>query len=314
MSTDPTPTALVAQSPADLLVAAFLASRSAATLRAYSFDIRDFARWSGCLTPGDAAAGLLGAGAGPANAAALAYRTHLTGRGLAPATVGRRLAALRSLVKLARTFGQVTWTLEISGPKLTAYRDTRGPGRDGVRKLLDRVAGDGPAHCRDRAIVRLLYDLGLRRKEVCGLDVADVGTDAGTVAILGKGRTEQETLTCPPPTAAAVRAWLDTGIPVAGGPLFVALDPAHRGHRLTGQSVYALVKQLGDAAGIRARPHGLRHASISRALDLLNGNIREAARFSRHKRVETLMLYDDARRDGAGAIAAKLAGDMDSVA
>ena len=42
----------------------------------------------------------------------LDYRTALVARELAPATVNVRLAALRSLVKLARTLGLVPWTLE----------------------------------------------------------------------------------------------------------------------------------------------------------------------------------------------------------
>jgi integrase/recombinase XerC len=221
MPTSPT-TALVVQSPADLLVAAFLASRSHATLRAYAHDLRDFASWSGALTPGDAAAKLLSAGHGAANCAALAYRTHLSSCGLSPATVNRRLAALRSFVKLARTFGHVAWALEVDGPRQEAYRDTRGPGRDGVRLLLAQLVGEAPGKCRDRAILRLLYDLGLRRGEVVGLDVADVGPEGGSVSIIGKGRTQKETLTCPGPTATALRAWIATGIPKPDSPLFVA--------------------------------------------------------------------------------------------
>jgi len=310
MPTSPT-TALVVKSPVDVLVAAFLSSRTPATLKAYSADLKCFATWSGSLTSGDAAAKLLGAGAGPANAACVAYRTHLSGLGLSPATINRRLAALRSLVKLARSFGQVGWFLEVQGPRGESYRNTLGPGRDGVRLLLAQLGGDGPAHCRDRAILRLLYDLGLRRAEVVGLDVVDVGPEACSVQILGKGRTQKETLTCPAPTATAVQAWLATGIPVNGGPLFVALDRAHRGGRLAGHAVYRIVRELGEAVGIRARPHGIRHSAITRALDLTGGNVREAARFSRHKNVNTLMRYDDRRRDDAGAIAGKLAGDMD---
>jgi integrase/recombinase XerC len=47
---------------------------------------------------------------------------------LQAATINRRLAALRSLVKLTNTLGLVSWTLAVENVKAQAYRDTRGPG------------------------------------------------------------------------------------------------------------------------------------------------------------------------------------------
>src|SRR4051794_116949 len=91
--------------PHERLLRAFLSGRSPRTLRAYAADLADFARWAGALDATEAARLLLAAGPGGANLAALSYRAHLLERGLAPATVARRLAALRSLVKLARTLG-----------------------------------------------------------------------------------------------------------------------------------------------------------------------------------------------------------------
>src|SRR3989442_1290212 len=65
------------------------------------------------------------------------------------------------------TIGVVAWTLEVPGLKAEAYRDTRGPGVRGVRRLLRATAARRDAKgARDRAIVRLLFDLGLRRAEI----------------------------------------------------------------------------------------------------------------------------------------------------
>src|SRR5438552_1651316 len=88
--------------------------------------------------------------------------------GVPRSTVSRRLAALRSLVKLARTLGMVPWALDVDGVRAEGYRDTRGPGRDGFRNLLALLRARADAKgARDRAVLRLLYDLGLRRAEVC---------------------------------------------------------------------------------------------------------------------------------------------------
>ncbi len=295
--------------PVDL-VAAFLQGRSAQTLRAYRKDLDDFAAFVGEATADAAARRLLAHGNGPANGLALGYRAHLLGRGLSPATVNRRLAALRSLVQLARTLGVVAWCLDVEGVRSESYRDTRGPGRDGFRRLLAKLAERTDAKgLRDRALLRLLYDLGLRRKEAVGLDLADLDLEAGTVMVLGKGRSEKARLTLPAPTKAVLVAWLA----VRGsesGPVFVRLDRAGKGKgRLTGSAVYAIVRGLGEATGVKARPHGLRHAAISQLLDLTNGNIREVQQFSRHKDVATVLKYDDARRDAAGELARRLAED-----
>ena len=56
------------------------------------------------------------------------------------------------------------------------------------------------------------------------------------------------------------------------------------------------------------RPHGLRHAAITEALDLTKGNVRAVQRFSRHRDLRTLTIYDDNRQDLAGEIARQLAG------
>lgn len=298
-------------SPDRSLVAAFLAGRSPRTLRAYGEDLRDFATFAGF--PPDAleaaTAELIGGGQGEANRLALAYRASLLERGLAPATINRRLSALRSLVRLARTLGRCPWTLEIPAVPSETYRDTAGPGSAGVRLLLDQLAGDtSPKAIRDRALLRLLADLALRRAEAVALDVADVDLDAGTVAIMGKGRREQERLTLPAPTAAALADWL-TCRGTAPGPLFLSLDHAAPGHRLTGTSVYRIVRTLGQRAGLTVRPHGLRHAAITAALDLNGGNLRAAQRFSRHRDVRTLSRYDDNRSDLGGETARLVAAN-----
>jgi integrase/recombinase XerC len=72
---------------------------------------------------------------------------------------------------------------------------------------------------RDRALLRCLYDLGLRRAEVLNLDLEDLDLEAGTVAVLGKGRTSKVKLTLPPETRKALEAWIGVR-GVAPGPLF----------------------------------------------------------------------------------------------
>jgi len=285
-------------------VGAFLAGRRATTLRTYAIALRDFQRFVGAPTMADAARRVLGGSHGDANRLAHAWVCTLRERGLSAASINLRITALRSLVKLARVQGLVPWTLEVQGVRSEPYRDTRGPGRRGVRALLEQVEGaTTPLETRDRALVRLLVDLALRRGEVVALDVEDVDLVAATVAVLGKGKTGKTKITLPEPTKEALAAWLDVRGD-APGPLFLGLSRGRARGRLTGTSLARIVRRLGAMAGVEGlRPHGLRHAAITAALDLTHGDVRAVQRFSRHADPRTLLLYDDARRDGAGEVA-----------
>ena len=91
------------------------------------------------------------------------------------------------------------------------------------------------------------------------------------------------------------------------GAMFVGLAGRVRGQRLTGRGLYHVVAELGAAVGLKTRPHGLRHASITAALDANNGDVRAVQLHARHADPQTTMRYDDNRQDLAGRVAASLA-------
>jgi integrase/recombinase XerC len=306
--------------PTTPLVTAFLAHRSPNTLAAYTRDLQAFARHLGVFTLDAAAEHLIQGGQVSANLGVLAYRRSLEARGLSSATVRRRLAALGSLVKVARLLGLIPWRLDVDLPRARAVRDTRGCGIQGYAALV-RVAAvqRGPVKARrDVAMLRLMGDCGLRRAEVTALDVADVDFIAERIAVTGKGRGgEKVWVTLPLPTLAAVRTWLDArasrGLP-ASGPLFLNLDRKDGTRRLTASGLYRVLRYLGAQAGVKAaRPNALRHAAITAVLDLTNGNVRAAQQFARHRNADyTLRYYDDNRRDLAGAAARLVAARVQS--
>ena len=126
--------------------------------------------------------------------------------------------------------------------------------------------------------------------------------DGSRIAILGKGRgTQKEWIELSAKAITALTEWID----VRGsqpGALFVSLDNRTAGHRLTGKSLERLVSGYAKDAGIERKvtPHRLRHTSITAALEELNGDTRAAQTFSRHAKIETLMIYDDHRKNYQG--------------
>ena len=294
---------------AESLLEAFLSGRSPQTVDAYRRDLEDFAAYCGVQGPARAAEELLAAGGGEANLLALRYRAALLDRGLSPATVNRRLASLRSMVKVARTVGLITFALDVANVRSQAYRDTRGPGVDGYRSLLEALQCRTDAKgARDRAMLHLLFDLGLRRAEVVSLDLAHLDLAGGSVSVMGKGRRERVSLTLPAPTIAALASWL-TFRGEEDGALFVSLGKGGRvGGRLTGRGLHKIIAGIGHMVGLSVWPHAIRHSSITAALDLTGGDVRACARFSRHADIRVLTRYDDSRQDHAGRIAALVAG------
>jgi len=297
------------------LVKAFLAGKNVRTLKAYSQDLADFQTFANLKSIHESARVLLSQGHGRANLILLEYRTHLVERGLQSATVNRRMAAIRSLVRLAQSLGIVDWSLNIQNVKTEAYRDTKGPGKKGFAAMLRTVAEkQSKKSARDTAILRLLYDLALRTGEIVSLNFEDVELSRKLINVVGKGKTTKQQLTLPEPTIAALRVWLQIRGDGAG-PLFQNFDRAKKGERLTGVSIYRIVRRLGEVHGLKTRPHGVRHTAITEACKVAAENgigLEEVLDFSRHSRssIGVLVIYRDRERNIQGQLASCIAAEI----
>lgn len=237
------------------LVRRFLAGRKPETTQAYRRDLGLLAEFL-CVNSVDEVAWMLfRLPPGEANAKVLAFREMLQVAGMASATVNRRLAAIRSLSKQARMAGIVAWVIEVPDLPTQKFRDTRGPGADSFRKMLAVLEGKTDVtSCRNRAIIRLLYDLGLRRFESVGVLLGHLDLANRRIWILGKGREKREALSLPEPTFVALCDWLRVHPAVRAAqpkqdiahvPLFVSLDRVTHGHALSKRSVNRIQTELG---------------------------------------------------------------------
>ena len=96
-------------------------------------------------------------------------------------------------------------------------------------------------------------------------------------------------------------------------PLFIAKDFYNQGQRLSGDGIYKIVRKYCQMAGISKiiSPHRVRHGSITQTLNLTNGNYRKVRKFSRHKNINTIQIYDDNRERSQHELSNLLADSLD---
>ncbi|MCB0390550.1 MAG: tyrosine-type recombinase/integrase [Bdellovibrionales bacterium] len=277
----------------------FFAGKSPNTIQAYRDDLELFREFLKLDHIEDIPCAMFTLDGGSANLLVLSFKNHLDALGRKPSTISRKIAAIRSLVKLARLFGLITWSIEIQNDKVKPYKDTKGPGKSNFEKMLNVVSGDDSKSVRDYAMLRLLYDLGLRVSEVVNLDIGDYSRSEKTLKVLGKGKKDKVTLHLPEATCSAIDNWLRLQSSVTEA-LFHSLTNSCEPKRITRTGIYRIVRSIGEKVGIITRPHGIRHLSITEACKLAQAvglPLEEVLDHSRHANVSTLMIYRDRNED-----------------
>jgi site-specific recombinase XerD len=255
----------------------FLASPalSEATRRAYGSDVGEFCTWlGGRSTSLDAV-----------DVRVLAdYVAWLGGarRGtkLAPATISRKLAAVRAFLRHA--LGPERVPDARLGPR-RARRLPDAPAAAEIERTLEALEGEGPVALRNRALVELVYSAGLRSAEAVGLDLGDVDFEQELVHVRrGKGGKERVV-----PLGEEAALWLarylrEARPALAGsaaGPnpaLFLSV----RGRRLDTSTLRRIVPH----------PHRLRHAFATHLLDG-GADLRTIQELLGHSSLSTTQVY-----------------------
>ena len=282
-------------------------SRSPHTKRMYRSNVTAFFKYLGYQMTSDILAQFLLLDSHQAFEVVSQYHGSLVERSLAPATINQKLAAIKSLVNYASQAGKCHYTLvNIKAEKLTQYRDTKGIPKSQFKLMMDAVDTNTIKGLRDRAILLLLWGNALRRSEIANCDVKDFSTKAGELIITGKGKIGQpETISLGKGAIASIDNWLLARKDYTStDPLFCAVHKGYWGNKLHTHSIYKLVQKYAKAAGIDKvmSPHRVRHSSITEALNLTNGDVRKVQKLSRHKNINTLMIYDDNRQNLQGEV------------
>jgi integrase/recombinase XerC len=265
------------------LVERFLAAPNLAeaTRRAYRVDVEEFAAWLRRL---DTSLAKVDAATLSAYAAELAAaRPGRTPRKLARATIARKLAAVRALLRYALGPSRV------SDAQLGPRRSRRLPETlksEDVDDILAGFVGDEPLQVRNRALLELVYSAGLRSREAVDLDLGDVDFEQEAVRVRGKGGKDR-VVPLGEEAAYRLRRYLEESRPQLASGAEDALFISARGRRLDTSTLRRLLPN----------PHRLRHAF---ATHLLEGgaDLRVIQELLGHSSLSTTQVYShvDGRR------------------
>jgi integrase/recombinase XerC/integrase/recombinase XerD len=243
---------------------------SDSTRRAYRVDVREFCSW---LTR-------RGRKLDDVDVRLLAEYAAELGRArprkLAPATIGRKLAAVRGFLRHALGPDRVP---DASFAPRRARRLPEAPRAREVDAELDALAGAGPLAIRNRALVELVYSAGLRSQEAVDLNLADVDFEQELVRVRGKGGKER-VVPLGEEASHRLALYLTQARPELARGAEDALFLSARGRRLDTSALRRLVPH----------PHRLRHAF---ATHLLEGgaDLRTIQELLGHASISTTQTY-----------------------
>ena len=254
---------------------------AASTRRAYRYDVEEFGAWLHARGRGldNVDVPVLAAYASELGAS----RPGRVPRRLAPATIARKLAAVRAFLRFTLGKSRVP---EMPLSPRRGRRLPEAPATPEIEALLEGLDGDGPLPLRNRALVELVYSAGLRAAEAVTLDLADVDFEQESVHVRGKGGKER-VVPLGEEASYRLQRYLRDARPKLVRGAENAFFVSTRGRRLDTSTLRRLLPH----------PHRLRH---SFATHLLEGgaDLRTIQELLGHSSLSTTQIYShvDARR------------------
>jgi len=255
------------------------------TCRAYERDLADFSLWLGNDPDKETITReLLGR-----------WLKHLSDRGLAPASIKRKLACLKSLFKWLKAEGYIP-----ENPFVGFQSDIRLPrrlprnlNRIELRALFQALKNDQSNHLTKstrRLSIELLLVTGIRVGELCAIELDDIELSCDAITINGKGNRQRRVFLTDRETQRQLDAYLK---------LRTKYNPAHNrllitptGSAAEPDYIRRHLHKLGKEAGLKRRitPHMLRHSAATELLER-GVDIRYVQKLLGHASIATTEIY-----------------------
>jgi integrase len=210
---------------------------------------------------------------------------------------GRRVSvtAARSFIRFLAWRGIVPSGLDRAIPRTRLAAHASLPRRltiDEISRLLD-AAMTGKAPCRDRAILLLAVQLGLRSSEIIAMELDDIDWRAGVVRVRIRKSRRERTLPLPRDVGTALADYIQLERPPGCRGLFIGVNnPPSRLSDPTAitQMVKRSLRRAEIPLGRLSGAHMLRHTAASRLINS-GASFSEVADLLGHQRLKTTAIY-----------------------
>jgi integrase/recombinase XerD len=194
------------------------------------------------------------------------YQQILGKRNLKGSTINTRMSQIKGMFDMLKADGDIGITPWEAGEVVRAKAADVMPkivSRETVNKLVSEIE-DTPTGLRDKAIIKVLFDTGLRVSELLGTEIPTA--DALVKYVMGKGGKERKVLITPEAMGLLEQYIEDVRSKIKGADQQTAVFLTKGGTPLTRQAVWRMVKKRFGTYGVKLTTHDLR---ASFATDML---------------------------------------------
>lgn len=247
----------------------------------------------------------------------LTYQRIMTARkvmaeSLAVTYVNHIIVCMRGLI---RAFGalklmpkdDVEFLATIPNVKGTRVAPGRNVSQDEIAALFKAIEDtriEAPTQVRDKSILALMFGCGLRRSEVCKLNLSDVAIHCGRLRVHGKGNKER-IVYASGKTLQYLKDWMHYRNKMVDGPLFPTLNSKTM-RPMTPQNLNRIFNELIEASGVEdMTTHDARRTWVSNMLDA-GVDLATVQRAAGHASPATTAKYDRRKDDQLKAAAEKV--------
>ena len=222
------------------------------------------------------------------------YMTQLKEKGLAAATIARKLAAIKAFYRFMTAEGYMDANpAEVVEAGTKGIKLPRVLSEDEVVRLLNQPDITTAEGFRDRTMLEVLYATGMRVSELINLTLERVDLNMKYIIAFGKGSKER---IVPLGSVAAefLQQYLEKVRPklTHAGRNTNIVFLAFGGHELTRQRFWQIIRAYGRKANVNKAltPHILRHSFATHLLD--NGaDLRSVQELLGHSDISTTQIY-----------------------
>jgi integrase len=215
---------------------------------------------------------------------------------IAVSTKAKYLTVARVFLKELHKQGIIPIDVTLNVKSFKQGKKHKRFGLDGeeINRLLEHldITQKTTVNSRIKAVIALLVFQGLRQIEIVRLDVSDIDLTRQTALIQGKGRDDKELINLHPRTVEALKLYMDI-CEIRSGALFVSRSNNNRNGRITTKSLRELVTSFLKKLDIQNTTHGFRHFFTTRLIEHFSNDLLTVQKFTRHRSVETLQVYND---------------------